>query len=454
MIRLRGVSKTFHVRGEHVRAVVGVDLDLKAGRDSRPRRRVGIAARRLSPASCSASPCPTRARSSSWKGSPLAAANAPSATASSCRRCRSSSRTPTPLSTGATACATSSPGRSRKLAGLSGESCEERLLEVVRSVRMEERHLALRPYQLSGGLKQRVAIARAFAGAPRVLVCDEPTSALDVSVQAAILNLLADLQSRERVTYVFISHDLGVVRYLSDQHRRPLSGPGHGVRPGGDRLLRAPPPLHRVACSRPCRASTGRSTSGSGSQGEIPSAAQLAVGLRVSHPMPAAACRAGICESSEPPLVEVEPDHMMRCHIPVEELRQPAGEQDSAERGRSSRRSCRTARRSCPSGSGSRRRRPTCAGKGRGCVASGAKAGSQDTMFSMASSQEPYRPARQRRISPSPARGVVHLAANGRNPEDVGEDVHEHVRVRTATGDDDLLGTSHRSPSPIAVPQR
>ncbi len=86
----------------------------------------------------------------------------------------------------------------KKLAGLSGDAAETRLLEVIRSVRMEERHLPLRPYQLSGGLKQRVAIARAFAGAPRVLVCDEPTSALDVSVQAAILNLLADLQSRER----------------------------------------------------------------------------------------------------------------------------------------------------------------------------------------------------------------------------------------------------------------
>ena len=105
----------------------------------------------------------------------------------------------------------------QKLAGLSGARLRERLSDLVRSVRLEERHLSLRPSQLSGGLKQRVAIARAFGGGPRIVVCDEPTSALDVSVQAAILNLLADLQAKEQVTYLFISHDLGVVRYLSDR---------------------------------------------------------------------------------------------------------------------------------------------------------------------------------------------------------------------------------------------
>ena len=109
-------------------------------------------------------------------------------------------------------------GRSlSRLAGLFGRQKTERMAGLVSAVRLTERHLSMRPRQLSGGLKQRVAIARAFAGDPRVVICDEPTSALDVSVQAAILNLLAELQVSAQVSYIFISHDLGVVRYLSDR---------------------------------------------------------------------------------------------------------------------------------------------------------------------------------------------------------------------------------------------
>ena len=105
----------------------------------------------------------------------------------------------------------------KKLAGKTGKDAETRMHELMSSVRLAERYVSARPSQLSGGLKQRLAIARAFAGDPLLVVCDEPTSALDVSVQAAILNLLVELQAKERVSYMFISHDLGVVRYVSDR---------------------------------------------------------------------------------------------------------------------------------------------------------------------------------------------------------------------------------------------
>ena len=88
----------------------------------------------------------------------------------------------------------------KKLAGLSGRAAETRSLELANRVRLTERTLTQKPGQLSGGLKQRVAIARAFAGEPQLVVCDEPTSALDVSVQAAILNLLVELQAETKVS--------------------------------------------------------------------------------------------------------------------------------------------------------------------------------------------------------------------------------------------------------------
>ncbi len=205
-----------------------------------------------------------------------------------------------------------------KLAGLSGPALRERLIDLMRSVRLEERHLALRPRQLSGGLKQRVAIARAFGGGPRVVVCDEPTSALDVSVQAAILNLLADLQAKEQVTYLFISHDLGLVRYLSDrivvlylgrvmelgQAERVFSGPHH---PYTEALLSAVPRLDGTPPSRI------RLT------GEIPSAANPPGGC-VFHTRCPRRLSTGICESTEPPLAEAEPGHYISCHIPIDQL--------------------------------------------------------------------------------------------------------------------------------------
>ncbi|MDF3153532.1 ABC transporter ATP-binding protein [Mesorhizobium sp. XAP10] len=205
----------------------------------------------------------------------------------------------------------------KRLAGLSGKALEARLNDLVRSVRLTDRHLAVKPRQLSGGLKQRVAIARAFAGDPRIVVCDEPTSALDVSVQAAILNLLADLQSKEDVSYIFISHDLAVVRYLSDKiavlylgrimelgpSEEVFSGPHH---PYTEALLSAVPKLDQTETAR-IRL-----------DGEIPSATNPPSGCVFHTRCPR---KIGpICEQQEPPLSEAQPGHSIRCHIPYAEL--------------------------------------------------------------------------------------------------------------------------------------
>jgi peptide/nickel transport system ATP-binding protein len=206
-----------------------------------------------------------------------------------------------------------------RLAGLSGPALQQRLAELVTSVRLEERHLALRPAQLSGGLKQRVAIARAFGPGPSMVVCDEPTSALDVSVQAAILNLLADLQAAERTTYVFISHDLGLVRYLSDRivvlylGRVMEVGPAEIVFSGAhhpytEALLSAVPSLD------------GQHPERIKLTGEIPSAANPPSGC-VFHTRCPRRLATGICETTEPPLLEGEPGHQIRCHIPLVDLR-------------------------------------------------------------------------------------------------------------------------------------
>jgi peptide/nickel transport system ATP-binding protein len=191
--------------------------------------------------------------------------------------------------------------------------------ELMRSVRLAERYVSARPGQLSGGLKQRLAIARAFAGEPKLVVCDEPTSALDVSVQAAILNLLVELQAQRKVSYLFISHDLGVVRYVSDRiavlylGRVMELGPAEVVfdgphHPYTEALLSAVPTIDGGGRER-IRL-----------EGEIPSAATPPTGCVFHTRCPR--FLGDVCVQQEPPLVEVEPGHMMRCHIPIGELRE------------------------------------------------------------------------------------------------------------------------------------
>ena len=205
----------------------------------------------------------------------------------------------------------------RKLTGKSKAEADERVAQLADHLRLSPRHLDMKPRQLSGGLKQRVAIARAFAGDPRIVVCDEPTSALDVSVQAAILNLLAELQSEQRTSYVFISHDLGVVRYLAD--RIAVMYLGRIMEVGStDDIFTGPHHPYTEALLSAVPSVDGEPRSRIRLEGEIPSPANPPSGC-VFHPRCPRAME-GVCEVSEPPVVEVSVGHSMRCHIPADEL--------------------------------------------------------------------------------------------------------------------------------------
>ena len=174
------------------------------------------------------------------------------------------------------------------------------------------------PRQLSGGQKQRIAIARAFAGNPELLIADEPVSALDVSVQAAVINLLLRIQAEHNTTLVFISHDLGLVRYLADEvvvmylGQVMESGPTAAIfeppyHPYTEALLSAVPVPDPSIRTKRIRL-----------QGEIPSPLNVPAGCRFATRCPR---RLGpLCDSTPPPRRFGLDGHEIHCHIPMDKL--------------------------------------------------------------------------------------------------------------------------------------
>jgi peptide/nickel transport system ATP-binding protein len=190
-----------------------------------------------------------------------------------------------------------------------------RLLEVVKLTP----DIAFRtPRRLSGGEKQRVAIARALAGDPDVIVADEPVSALDVSVQAAIINLLTELQAARGTTLVFISHDLSVVRYLADHVAVMYLGTVAEF--GGVERVFAPPfhPYTEALLSAVPVPDPDRQYSRILLEGAVPRATDWPRGCPFATRCPRKV--GAVCDDTPPPVQRLADGHRIACHIPAGEL--------------------------------------------------------------------------------------------------------------------------------------
>ena len=196
-----------------------------------------------------------------------------------------------------------------------GSSIRARVDEVLNAVGIEPEVAAdRRPHEFSGGQCQRISIARAVAIEPEILICDEPVSALDVSVQAQILNILEDMKARYGLTLVFISHDLSVVRNVSD--RVVVMYLGKICEIGGADTLYSEPahPYTRVLLASAPEPAATVDPSDAAIGDEIPSPINPPSGCRFRTRCPRAADR---CASEEPQMRAVGDDHFVACHFPT-----------------------------------------------------------------------------------------------------------------------------------------
>jgi peptide/nickel transport system ATP-binding protein len=198
------------------------------------------------------------------------------------------------------------------------EKVRERVMQLLDIVKLPRDFYYRRPRQLSGGQKQRVGIARAFAGNPRVVVADEPVSALDVSVQAAVAQLLMEIQRENRTTLLFISHDLSLVRYLAD--RVVVMYLGTIAEQGTTDEVFQPPyhPYTEALLSAIPIADTSVQKKEIVLEGDIPSAVNPPPGCPFQTRCPRKLGK--ICEEQAPPVRVFGKGHKIACHIPPDDL--------------------------------------------------------------------------------------------------------------------------------------
>ncbi|MDE2994182.1 MAG: ABC transporter ATP-binding protein [Chloroflexota bacterium] len=204
------------------------------------------------------------------------------------------------------------------VSGVQGTAARREVEALLESVQLNASYYDRYPGQLSGGEKQRVAIARAFAGDRKLVICDEPVSALDVSVQAAVLNLLQDLQAEQGTAYLFVSHDLAVVRHLADHI--VVMYLGEVMEQGSTEALFRPPyhPYTEALLSAVPVPDPGVRRQHIRLQGPVPSDMERPRGCPFHTRCPRKL--GAICEDTSPPKVAAAAGHTIRCHIPLAEL--------------------------------------------------------------------------------------------------------------------------------------